>query len=226
MKTNILILLSFFIFKTCIAQHNYCIKVGLGTAITTPHGSFALKNNIGIIRLTELKYGLHLETGVFFELLNLNNFKTQSTHTSYWSSGPFYTTVNKVAKINQSFLKIPVTINLNRKRIVYGFGVIFTHVLQSSTKQEVIGNYNNPQYPNSEEVLTKSIRYTYEENSNSLKNCRSTNIAPNFSIGINTNKKLRISLSTEYSLYQQFQFTNKISPFNLLSFTLNSYFKL
>ncbi len=224
MKHLMLFIILFLKVYPTIGQNSYCVKLSVGGSIVIPKNAFAFKNSIGIVSLTNINQNLFIETGLSYELINLNNYKNSTLYTSQWSNGPHQTYVSKTANINQSFIKIPLILHINKNKLIYGIGISLTHLVHSTTEQTVNGLYKNNNYPNSEGVLTSSIKSYYEINNSSLNNYRRTNINPCISVGRTFNNRFALNINLEYSLYVSPQFSNKIEPYNLMSLSINSFY--
>ena len=227
MKRFYLLSFSLIVLSLVHAQNDYFVKFSVGGGLTIPNNAFLLKNSLGISAFVNLDQKVYLETGVAYTLFNLNNYENNVIYTSYWANGAYYSKIKKKASFCKSYIKVPILFNLVRKKLIYGLGISIEYIIQSKLDQSVSGSYRNDNYPDSEVVLTKSIKSIYEIHDYSkLDNLRRTNLWPCLIIGKQLNSKLIINASIEYSLFPTLQYTRKIEPFNSLNFSINTFYKL
>jgi hypothetical protein len=177
-----------------------------------------------LINLSE-RYKLRIGLGLnrFF----IRNYINTSAYTSDWTNGPYESKVKKTADIDQTSIQVPVSFSLSKKKFEIGVGVSFDYLIQSKTTQSVQGKYNNPAYPNSETVLSRTIQAYYNISSDhSLNNYRRTNISPKMSLGYWVFKNVFLSYSLSYTLYSNPIFYHRMNDYHLLTNSIGLHFNL
>ena len=207
-------------------QNTFASTVSNGLTLVTPKNALATTHNIGLCALTSINDNTHAEIGLSIEYFNLSNFQNSEKYISNWSNGLYESNITKEANIQQLNLRFPLIINFNYSKLFFGAGIYISHLVYSRTNQAVSGTYGNYQFPAADDAFTKSVKYVFDiNNDQTLYYYRRTNIAPTIRVGKLLGKTLLLVFESHYSIYGQTQYTNKISPFHLLSFNLNTYIK-
>ena len=222
----LILLLRNFIYAA-FSQNTFALTITNGISLVTPKCAMASNNAVGMGLLTNINSKINTEVGLSIDFLNLKNFQNSTYYYTNWSNGLYHLYVNKETNIQQLNLKFPLLINFKSSKLFFGGGIYITHVFYSYTNQTVLGTYSNNQFPTADDALTKSIKYVFTiNNDQSLYNYRRTNISPVIRIGTIISHRIQCYLESQYSLYSQTQFTSKMEPFHLLTFSINTYIKI